>query len=663
MLRPLRRWSSGLIISALTLLLVSTAYPLSQEQQAAKDSGMSLGADMQSKIGSETGMNNWLFNPMTGGSQMSTFDSSEQFSANLTCPSSDKYIELMVQPGPTGDITYMIVYQDSNMDGNWDYSYPVFNNVSGVCANGFISCDLGTWNNCSYYKWSADNMGRITTVDGSLANLQSCYCINSSCGSSLVWTNLNEVLEDLGGGVVGALHLANPQTAVSQTNMTHTVYGTSIAYYGQKAGSCINQPAGTGSASPQVYYNNPYGISNAVQGVVSTESGNPDSMYNLIYNASTTQGNLQACTIAIGGQVIRDNTSVDGNGSGHICNDHHLYFANEVLTEADGNKHVLLLMLDTNPDGVHHSNCGDGLYPNYYSGWHIIADVDIPDTLRVDRVYFCVNASGGGCSGVQNICTQFPGQSGYLIECGSSGAQTVSFIYTYSIQGINEYYTEGTQDNCYSLANNPDCRLQREEVDGVVTVNNFSPTGLQPLPSCKTFSASTGPIEVCHDWWLKERTYMCDSTTPQYDFSNAQARMNRVVSSVTDYGSYMTYQDQRLVNGGWTSESHSAALYSPRETYSSCQMACKVRRSVQNTQVSQTGTAADYQYNNNTSEFYYRECRPSGSWYYCPLKSGESIVTGCSCLNEFNQAAVGMQMIRLAGQDLICSDGIPKPIK
>ncbi|RMG01675.1 MAG: hypothetical protein D6726_09075 [Nitrospirae bacterium] len=617
---------------------------------------------MKSTLGDETKLNLKLYKPMTGGGQMSTFDGNTQFTANVTCPSSQQFLEIFIQPSGTGDIAYMSITQDTNMDGNLDSYYPVYG-ISGVCANGYISCAPGTWTNCQYYKWIADSYGRISREQASLANLESCYCINSSCGSSLVWTNINQVLEDLGGGVVGALHLTNPQTAVSGTGYVHYTYGTSITYYGQKEGSCITQPGGTGTSSPQQFYNNPYSISDAVQAEVSNGAATPDSMYNLIYNAASTQGNLQTCTIAVGGQVIRENTSVDGNGSGSICNDHHLYLANEVLTEADGNKHVLLLLYDTGPGGEPHNNCGNGLYPNYYSGWHIIGDVDIPDTMEVDRVYFCVNASGGGCSGVQNICTQFPGQSGYLIECGASGAQTVNFTYTYSIQGINEYYNEGTQDNCYSLASNPDCRLKREEVDGVVTVNNFSPTGLQPLPSCRTFATSTDPIEVCHDWWLKERTYMCDSTAPQYDFSDAQARMNRIVTSVTDYGSYMTYQDQRLVNGTWVSSTNTSPLISPRDSYSDCQMTCKVSKLTENTQVSQTGNATDYQINNYTGDYYYKECVPYGSWYQCPLGSGEMIVSGCTCINEFNQAAVGMQMIRLAGQDLICSDGTPKPIK
>ena len=43
----------------------------------------------------------------------------------------------------------------------------------------------------------------------------------------------------------------------------------------------------------------------------------------------------------------------------------------------------------------------------------------------------------------------------------------------------------------------------------------------------------------------------------------------------------------------------------------------------------------------------------------CPLGEGEELVTACGCLDDFPEAAVMMQTVRLAGSDLACTAGTP----
>ncbi len=61
------------------------------------------------------------------------------------------------------------------------------------------------------------------------------------------------------------------------------------------------------------------------------------------------------------------------------------------------------------------------------------------------------------------------------------------------------YIQSGISNGCTVLENNPNCQLQSETIDGVVTVNNYVATGLEPLSSCQVMSntLSAGCNYVC----------------------------------------------------------------------------------------------------------------------------------------------------------------------
>jgi hypothetical protein len=92
----------------------------------------------------------------------------QDFKAQLTETSSDAFLEVLIQPGPAGDIGTLTVRQDTDFDDAMDASYtsPVI--ASGVCANGIISCSPGTWYNCRFYRWQAnpDSSVYLSEVDG-----------------------------------------------------------------------------------------------------------------------------------------------------------------------------------------------------------------------------------------------------------------------------------------------------------------------------------------------------------------------------------------------------------------------------------------------------------------------------------------------------------------
>jgi hypothetical protein len=180
----------------------------------------------------------------------------QDFKAQLTETSSDAFLEVLIQPGPAGDIGTLTVRQDTDFDDAMDASYtsPVI--ASGVCANGIISCSPGTWYNCRFYRWQAnpDSSVYLSEVDG-IADLAGCYCVNAGCGGNLVWANAANMLKDLGGGIVGTIQKSNPDVVVTKVSTD----AESIRYYGQRASDAgINQGSAqiyfSGSQHPEQYY-------------------------------------------------------------------------------------------------------------------------------------------------------------------------------------------------------------------------------------------------------------------------------------------------------------------------------------------------------------------------------------------------------------------------
>ena len=58
-------------------------------------------------------------NPGLSGEAISTVDNSRTFTTSLACQKSATMLELLVQPGTTGDITHLSIARDSDLDGDW----------------------------------------------------------------------------------------------------------------------------------------------------------------------------------------------------------------------------------------------------------------------------------------------------------------------------------------------------------------------------------------------------------------------------------------------------------------------------------------------------------------------------------------------------------------
>jgi len=596
---------------------------------------------------------------------MRTLDGNKSFSAQLLCPSSRKFIEVSIQVGGSGDLSQIAVSQDLDMDGNTDFVFSVSFPVSGVCANGIISCQAGTWGNCSYYRWNADSSARVGLATTAISNLGGCYCVNASCGSNLVQGNLSTVLRDLGGGVSGAVQAVNRKYAVTDVKEE----GSTITYYGQDAGQCSGSPGSYGSSSPEQYYStgNDAGLANAKDAAQVSQAGDPASYYSLIANsqaAQESQGDYRQCSVirnvtvttvtgcsspgdfldpSLNGCTINDLSPYprtikthDGGGGGSC------YFSQPGSITSSGGSLYIGNYLCGDPHGGVVKNarirflCG-GVQVIVYSREYETAAFSCAsgDLAWIEGWYYTSNANHISCPAgyTDGLCNGL---------CCMKPADRTDVI-------------NDTVDNrCLAYETDPQCRLRDEQSDGVHTFNNYNPTTLSPLSSCRTFTGYL-PHNVCRDWWRKDRTYICE-TPGQYDFTDTKRRVDAVYSSSSADSGSLVYTDLRKdAAGSWKTESVTSSLgvVAQGSSSDSCDQACKTKKLKSDTQAGKTGNKAQYQKSAAAYDFFYRLCRNG----VCPAGDSEEVVNACGCLNDFSEAASVLSVLNAAGKDLICTTG------
>jgi len=266
MSRLSRRWWTGIVANFVVLVLLPAAAFSADTGDVAvgQATGQAATQSIADRFGSKSALRENAINPLiSSDSSLKTVDGSTTFTAQLAFPSSKKFLEVFVQPGATGDLSTVILGEDLDFDGTTDYSYRLPMPVSGVCANGIISCLPGTWNDCLHYQWGADSGGKIA-------------CINSGCGNNLVWNNPEIILQDLGGGAVGAVQHANSGFTISDVRMGDMT----ITYYGQDT-SRITSAGGTNNSGPPpetTFLTNPMEMQAHVQEAVQSQSGDLSSL-------------------------------------------------------------------------------------------------------------------------------------------------------------------------------------------------------------------------------------------------------------------------------------------------------------------------------------------------------------------------------------------------
>lgn len=95
--------------------------------------------------------------PGLAGQAIATVDSSQTFAPNIACQKTATLLEAMAQPASSGDLAKVIISRDTDLDGTIDSISNLPVPVSGICANGIVSCDAATWNQCRFFRWEVDH--------------------------------------------------------------------------------------------------------------------------------------------------------------------------------------------------------------------------------------------------------------------------------------------------------------------------------------------------------------------------------------------------------------------------------------------------------------------------------------------------------------------------
>ena len=659
---------NSFLITAILLIPITTAGWDDTDWNNAYNNGKAAGTVFGKKVDEPEEINTRFIQPIiSSGTPMQSLDGSVSFDAQLSAPSSDAFLEIMVVPSKTGDLTTVLVKQDTDFDGIPDYTYSVPVQISGICANGFISADAGSWNNRHYYTWITSSTGKvIITEQPSILNLSACYCINASCGSNLVWSNIGVVLRDIGTGIISAIQKTHPGYTITNVDIADTA----ITYYGQdsqKTGAAADVYAG-GIIHPEIYANAPEKITGAGETEFNNQISHTDSYAYLVLNASDRTTNTVNCVIWNDIKFNQETFNISNSGSSTWGTDHLLHI--QIKQENDK---ILYQWLNTgsNINEVCRHGCGP-------CDWTNIGIIDTKNILYANpnsyKYRLTANMQGHGCfNGSAYI--NYLGQSMLDGACPGDNCQKPTVNWSYSLDGIHDNpqlifnNTCGTIDDSCSLMEEKIC--DRTGSQCVFTVKNFIPTGLSPFSFCSTISTSLEFYTVCMDgtsttiknslgvstvlgqgnntWWRIERIYHCESSANSYSFNNIGDRVAHIHNTLSDNITNLTYQDINTNTGEVTSYNIDLP---PRTDPDPCEKACKLRIPIQDTQAAEPGHTAQYRISTDSFQEIVRRCWDN----VCAVKTGETLIQDCTCLDYFLEAASIMQAIDEAGSDIICSE-------
>ncbi len=690
--------------------------------QSPTDMGGALGNQAIGNYGSKGGLNTNLFNPlMSASTPLKTLDGSAQGDARLLCPSSSRFMEILVQPGPSGDIQTLLVSQDTDFDGVLDYSYQAPLLISGVCANGVISCDAGLWSHCATYRWIADHTGRASLQETLINNLASCFCINNSCGTNLAFNDM--VIKTIGGGIVAAVHQQNARYVVSDVR----VDGMVAQYFGQDSMRCNIVEAS--SIDAEKYFFDPSSLRADVDAAVTGQAGDPESLYSLLANTGqSVNAEVKSCSAT---RVFYMGWTDEGDCSP-------TEYIDDRCTDLDNDPGCSLR--DEQVDGVRTFERFNptGLIP-------LPSTRDILETKRASCDYSCPGNMNAPCYGDPPTCT-IGGVSQHCtisrpinhigVTCGSGltgsadgsnvlrlNCATIEFMPGLSVTG-------GGHTSPFS-EDDPSC------AGGYAWAVNYEDRACFGWP-CVSLCVTDLKISSLYGYWGPDQTASVGGFRT-YNVSE-QAGNTLIINSRIAHCSKPNHQADTMA--AWVFSVNHCPLRGTTGTVSGCSgnpsecaKTCTGRAARDWWKKDRTYvcTASGYDFSDakqrvssikesvtdNTSSIYYRDYRKNddGQWIYedrtydmtgtyrpavdtcqkacktrkrvedtqtnvtamkgdylesttsynffyrqcgstgCPLGEGEEVVLDCQCINEFAEAAVIMQSLRQAGRDMICSSG------
>ncbi len=728
-------------VRALIIVLVCMALPMfcyaSDKIAAGEQAANELGFKAVNKWGSPGGITMNLTDPIMNGTMLMPLDDAKSTyqcpstgksfkdpnTCNQVCPEicvkgfsvsgvfnssnqGEAFLEITIAPSGGGDIYPLFVRLDSDLDGTFDKNKQFSTNVSGICSDGFISCDAGTWNNCLYYSWSADNNLNVSANSVASTQVGGCYCINNSCGTMLVWNNTDAILKAIGDGIALAIQKADAQLVIKRANTDAA--NMRITYYGIKTDGAgaknidtseLNYDFRSGIDNPEQYYSSPDLLVVAGDNELTGQSGDSSSLWALTQQADTGS-EQKTCTVRydvnystmwschITCYTYHEETKLTSSRVSYLCARAYDQCSTGVYGEWYGGGRDNFPPA-CNPNGATQQSCSGtwslaGTYgyslepPTCYArdSYGIRTGSQCPEGLKpngtsivgVDQYPF-VTMIGKNTGAL--VCTWKEFWAGYVdnyyCNLAHEGAEQIG----------TDHSHVSSVDTCKSM-DKDGCTLTYEElcdVQGncVKTMINGHRTGLSPLETCKTVSSEMTTYDVCWDQtgsitsrnqqtgnteilannvdaWQVKRTYSCN-TGNEYDYSGMLSRDALIEDTFSASGNmaYATFSD--TVMGG------SSIDVILGKSYGDCEYQCRVQAETLKTNANAVTQQGEYLAETSSVSKYSKPCRlmQDGS-YSCPLEEGESQISGCVCTTNFAEAVTGLSLAKEVSQDMICSD-------
>ncbi|EHM7904935.1 conjugal transfer protein TraN [Salmonella enterica subsp. enterica serovar Ibadan] len=645
------------------------ATPDTAKITASKDIAGSISSTVKGKTSNASRLNESQIRPVSGENNMKTYDGKTAFDGKAVCKGSSEFMRMLVQPTTNGNLKLLNIMQDTDMNGSLDITTSPGWDISVVCSNGFQTCsDANNAATCTSWAWVADpksyQLGRKNVA---MTDLGGCYCINNSCGSNLAWNNLGQILNDLGGGASQALSRANPWFTLSQIK----VDGVSASFVGGDTASCSIGDSegffGTADGKKILNYKDNY---NAMKSDAESNK-NTSSAYKSITTGSLNpneQYDLKSCSVTR--NVPLDEVKLNeiiafdgGEGTVQQCGTDCL----QLVMGKIGNNYwdgyckyyeVESKFFVKKPDRIKSATLVEVQYDDWMQMW--VSDKVVwngPHGNWTD-----MGPVPGSCqqntSWKQNPNLDFkqylnkegPVTFKLRVEVydGGEGYARVNLKADLSCKEGKDYIS----NTCTAYEQDKECQLVEEAVDGVKTFTGGINTGLIPLAQTQVLQGNFCSVPVKRDWFKKNRTYRCNKKT-SFNFDNIIERKAYIDKTVTP-GDYK----DKMFNNGKVSYGAGELFWPDMPKVGDCINMCKTRKPKQTPDMAVSGQVDK---NNKTGvikydNFYY-ECDATNK---CPAEPGEEVIKACQCLNEFAEASAIMQVIRQAGQDMICSSGNPK---
>jgi len=628
-------WFQCLFMAA--ALVAAYQHAEAQTKDPAIEAAEASAAQFTPNFNSKSSVKKNAIDPLQGRTQMTAQDGT-QFNASIQCASAKQLVNVFAAPSGSGDLQTLLIAADMDLDGNMDTSLSTTLPISGVCSNGLISCDAGTWNNCQPLRWNA-TATNIALENVNMENLAGCYCINNSCGSSLVWTNIGIITRDIGTGLVQAIQQQHPDYVISSVN----VDSSNAEFYGATGAGCR-----TGTTGQTEYLKNPASLITGVNNEVSIQTTQPESLYNTVTGSIATQTTTMtsnSCTIKRVVDVTSDTCQLLPDAIQNSCvnieNDPKCRLREEVVdgvTTYENYTPTNLVPLEST------RTIGSA------SGY-ITYESDVTEVL----VLKIVNGIRGlYYEGTEN---EHPDYELYTYQVKIKIDNEFIYIWVEGLRiGLTDY------EEIYSIVAPPGEITISYDALGkplLANIRSGAPTPelvgiVYDLPSRITLNGRkivTIPCNhnVTRPWWNKQRIYMCDTAPTTFDFTDAKIRSDRATSQASlEQGFKNATKDAA---GNWSEEN--IGLGSPQDmpVVADCQPVCKVFKVVQDDRVTPDATTSQVKVTPTRKVYRYPSCANN----QCPLEAGETIEKDCQCLNDFAEAATIMQSIRFAGQDILCS--------